>query len=577
MSFQWLLAPVNKTLVEETRKAHGIHPIVAQCAINRGAKTAGEIELFLDPKLRNLTDPFLLPNMTLAVDRLCAAQQRQETVLVFGDYDVDGITSTASLAEFLGHFGWRVQSYLPDRLKEGYGLTAVAVENALKTCNPGLIVAVDCGTNAMGPIEHLKSRGIDVIVVDHHEVVSPALSAVALVNPKFSRDGCGNGFGKDLCAAGLSFKLAHALLKRARLEKWPRADAYDIKSLLDLVALGTIADLVPLQGENRILVKAGLRRISGTERPGLKALKQAAQLNGEMDTQAVSFQLAPRLNASGRLEHARESLDLLAERDWGKAVELAGRLDAHNRKRQGIEKQMVDEITAIVRTRFQPQTDYVIVEGEESWHVGVVGIVASRILREFNRPAIVIGSEGGEWRGSGRSIEGFDLSASLERCADVLVRHGGHAMAAGLTILPEKLGEFRRRLNLLAQATLTPESFHRRLGLDAEVRLAEMNTATLDALDALEPTGQGNPPAQFVIRDVRCDGPWRRMGVSQKHAKFRVTDGQTTHEVVWWSCQDAKLPDGSIDIAVTPSLNSYQGREHLQLKLLDWRVSGESA
>jgi single-stranded-DNA-specific exonuclease len=339
---------------------------------------------------------------------------------------------------------------------------------------------------------------------------------------------------------------------------------------LDLVALGTIADLVPLTGENRILVSAGLERLSHTDRPGLVALKTVARSPGSLGVYEVGYQLAPRLNAAGRLETAETALNLILARTLDEARPLAEALDQQNRERQGMERSIAEEAVRLSK-RFNPKEDFVIVEGQLNWHVGVVGIVASRVLHQFNRPAIIIGSDGSQWRGSGRSVAGFDLAAALAQCNDLLLRHGGHAMAAGLTIAQENLEHLRVRLNELARRGLTLDQLQPSLRLDAEVELNQISFECLGQLDRLNPIGQGNPPVQLFSRNVRHGRPLQRMGAEKQHVKMWVTDGAVTHEAVWWGGGNESLPVGEYDLAFTPQINEYKGSRCLQLKVLDWR------
>ncbi|HEY1489544.1 MAG TPA: DHHA1 domain-containing protein, partial [Verrucomicrobiae bacterium] len=350
----------------------------------------------------------------------------------------------------------------------------------------------------------------------------------------------------------------------------PGAAEFDLKPLLDMVSLGTIADLVPLTGENRILVTAGLEKLNTTKRAGILALKQVAQSPEKLGTHDVGFQLAPRLNAAGRLETAEESLQLLLAQNSDGALRLAQNLDLRNRERQKIEKTIVEEVGAVVRAKFEAQKDYVIVEGQLLWHIGVVGIVASRVLSEFYRPTIIIGGENGQMRGSGRSIAGFDLAAALRECDDILIRHGGHAMAAGLSILPEKIDLLRQRLNDLARLKLKSEDLQPPLRLDAEIGLDEINFVSLAELEKLKPTGQGNPGVQLCARNLSHARPLQRMGAAKQHVKMWVTDGSTTHEAVWWNSGDKSLPVGKFDLTFAPTLNEFNGRRAVQLKVLDW-------
>ena len=566
------MAPAQPLLAETLAVQLKIPPLLAQCLLNRNFCEPPAIENFLSPRLKNLADPFLLPNMSAAVARLLRAHECAESLVIFGDYDVDGVTSTALLLEVLRRLGWSADAYLPNRMDEGYGLSRDGVENCLKKFPVKLLLAVDCGSTAVETIASLKARGVEVIVLDHHQVSQPAPEAVALVNPQLSTSSSPlPTVFTELCSAGLAFKLAHALVKRGCETGLPGAAEFDLKPLLDLVALGTIADMVPLTGENRIFVTAGLERLNTTQRPGIVALKEVAQSPEKLGTHDVGFQLAPRLNASGRLETASSSLHLLLAETLAEALPLAQNLDAQNRERQTIERRITEAVVVAVRSKFDVQKDFVIVEGELLWHIGVVGIVASRVLQEFYRPTIILGGDAGNWRGSGRSIVGFDLAAALRECDDLLLRHGGHAMAAGLSIAPDKVDLLRARLNELVKRSLKPEDLQPPLRLDAKVSLAEMNLDSLAELEKLKPLGQGNPAVQFYARNLTQKKPLQRMGVKKQHVKLWVTDGITTHEVVWWNAGEVSLPVGKFDIAFAPAVNEFNGRTTVQLKVLDWR------
>jgi single-stranded-DNA-specific exonuclease len=569
MKYRWSIAPPQPLIAGPLAAELKISPLLAQCLVNRGLTEAARAADFLLPRLKQLSDPFLLLDMNAAVDRLFLARSRDEPLVIFGDYDVDGVTSTALLTEVLSALGWRVSHYLPHRLEEGYGLSQDGVENCLARHPVKLVLAVDCGSTAVSTVDWLRQRGVDVIVLDHHQVSSPPPAAAALVNPQLA--GGTEPSLRELCSAGLAFKLAHAIVKRGRDTGLSGAADFDLRPLLDLVALGTVADLVPLTGENRVLVAAGLRRLNATQRPGLVALKTVAQTAAPIGVYEVGFQLGPRLNAAGRLETAAAALDLLLARTPAEAEPLARDLDAQNRQRQQIERGIADEVIGAVRAKFNPDVDYVVVEGRLLWHIGVVGIVASRVLREFYRPAIILGGEGDEWRGSGRSIEGFDLAAALRECDDLLLRHGGHAMAAGLSVRPENLDALRDRLNHLARRTLTREQLQPLLRLDAEVNLSEVALARLEELQRLEPMGQGNPPVQCAVRNVTLQRPPRRMGREKQHAKLWITAGRAVGEVVCWNREEAALPDGKFDLAFVPQINEFNGSRSVQLKLLDWR------
>jgi single-stranded-DNA-specific exonuclease len=578
MKYSWSLAPTQPLLAGRLASSLGISPLLAQCLLNRGLSEVPLIENFLAPRLKHLADPFLLPDMGKAVERLFRARAQNETVVIFGDYDVDGVTSTTLLLQMLRSLGWRAEFYLPNRMEEGYGLSEAGLQNCLKKFPTTLLLAVDCGSTAVEPIASARGHGVDVIVLDHHQISNPAPIAVALVNPHAAippanADAPGNLHPActELCSAGLAFKLAHALVKRGREQNLPGMAEFDLKPLLDLVALGTIADLVPLSGENRILASAGLRQLNQTRRAGIIALKKVAQTHEPIGVYEVGFQIGPRLNASGRLETAEESLRLLLAENLETALPLAERLDSRNRERQKIEKTIVQEAVATLRMKFDPANHFVIVEGQLLWHIGVVGIVASRVLQEFYRPTIIIGGENGEMRGSGRSIAGFDLAAALRECDHLLVRHGGHAMAAGLSILPDKIDLLREKLNELARRTLKADDLKPALKLDAAVGLDEMTFESLGELEKLKPHGQGNPATQFCARNLSHAKPVQRIGAEKQHVKMRVTDGAATHEAVWWNSGDKSLPVGKFDLAFAPQINAFNGSRTIQLKVLDWR------
>src|SRR5438874_5017018 len=370
MRFRWSIAAQQPSLAGSLAQAVQASPLLAQCLINRGVTEANRAAEFLEPRLKQLSDPFLLPDMAPAVDRLFLARSRDEPLVIFGDYDVDGVTSTALLSEVLTALGWRVHQYLPHRLDEGYGLTRDGVENCLQKFPARLLLAVDCGSTAIATIDWLRQRGVDVIVLDHHQVSQPPPAALALLNPQLHRSAgvppahppsqpgnlrprdAGSAFA-HLCSAGLAFKLAHALVKRGRESGSPEALDFDLRPLLDLVALGTIADLVPLTGENRTLVTAGLQRLNTSRRPGVIALKAVSGVTGPVGGYEVGFQLAPRLNAAGRIETAAEALNLMLARNLAEAEPLARNLDARNRERQQIERGIAEQVIGAVRARFK--------------------------------------------------------------------------------------------------------------------------------------------------------------------------------------------------------------------------------
>jgi single-stranded-DNA-specific exonuclease len=569
MKYRWSMAPAQPALTEVLARGADVSPLLAQCLLNRGYSEPVAIREFLEPRLKSLRDPFLLPNMAAAVDRLLVARERGEQIVIFGDYDVDGVSSTALLLEVLSRLGWKTQPYLPHRFDEGYGLSRDGVANCLERFPVELLLAVDCGSTAVQTIAWLRERQIDVIVLDHHQVSNPPPAAVALVNPQLAAPDAPSF--RELCSAGLAFKLAHALVKRGRELDLPGTADFDLRPLLDLVALGTIADIVPLRGENRILVSAGLQRLDQTTRPGLVALKEIARVGSPVKPHDVGYLLGPRLNAAGRLENAAEALELLIATDLDAARPLAASLDSRNRERQQIERNLSADVIGRLKEQFDGAQHHVIVEGGLYWHIGVVGIVASRVLREFYRPTIIIGGEGTEWRGSGRSIAGFDLAAALRQCDDLLLRHGGHAMAAGLSIHPDRIDALRERLNQLARNSLTAEQLQPPLLLDAEVTPGDLTMEGVRELDRLAPMGQGNPSVKLVLRNATLARAPRRMGVEGRHVKMQVRVACTEWEAVWWEGGDQHWPVDTFDLAFTPELNEYNGQTRVQLKVLDWR------
>ena len=567
--YQWRVAPEQPVLSQHLAQTLGISCLLAQCLVNRGLSEAEPILRFLDPRLKNLADPFLLPNMAAAVDRLFAAREQEESLVIFGDYDVDGVSATALLSETLGALGWKVSCYLPHRMEEGYGLSQAGVENCLQQHAATLVLAVDCGSSSAEPIAALKSRRIGVIVLDHHQASEPLPVAAAIVNPQLAKPG--EPSFRELCSAGLAFKLAHALVKQGRELGLAGFTEFDVRPLLDLAALGTIADVVPLTGENRILVTRGLQWLNQTKRTGLIALREVAGIAGMIGGYEVGFQLAPRLNAAGRLENALDALHLLQARDAAQAHALARKLDAQNRERQQIERTLAAELVERVRASFDGSRDFVVVHGHESWHIGVVGIVASRVVQEFYRPTIVFGGDGAHWRGSGRSIEGFDLAGALRECGELLVKHGGHAMAAGVTIVPERIDAFRERLNEVARRALGGLPPRPALNVDAETPLAELTLERVAELEKLQQTGAGNPPVHLAVKGVTHHRPLERFGPEKKHVRLWVKDASAIREAVIWNEGGGELPVGVFDIVCAPQVNRYNGTASVRLKVLDWR------
>ena len=568
MKYRWSLAPSQPLLTGQLIRELPLSPLMAQCLVNRGVTSKAEVSEFLNPRLKLLADPYLIPNMDAAIERLWKARENNERLLIYGDYDVDGVSSTALLVEVLTELGWAVEPHLPGRFDDGYGLSEVSLEKCLEQFKADIVLAVDCGSTAVKAIEFLNDRKIDVLVLDHHQVSTPPPEPFAMVNPQLSDD---YPNFQELCSVGLAFKLAHALVKRGRQEGLQKERDLDLKQYIDLVALGTVADLVPLTGENRKLVHSGLQQLGETTRPGLIALKRVANVSKPVTVFNVGFHLGPRLNAAGRMDNPDAALNLLIAKDRYEADKAAETLDNYNRERREIERDISTQAVESVRQRFDPGEDFVIVEGNMEWHLGVIGIVASRVMREFYRPTFILASDGDGWKGSARSIDGFDLAEAMRSCDDLLNDHGGHAMAAGVSVKPGRLEAFRERINEIAKKTITPEMFQPPLKLDAGTDLSELTLMHIQEMSQLEPIGQGNPEIQLLVPELTLSSPIYRMGRDKQHAKFWVTDNHDACEVVAWNLKPEDEPKDTFDIAVAPQINDFNGRRSVQLKLIDWR------
>jgi single-stranded-DNA-specific exonuclease len=538
----------------------GIAPWVAALLLRRGMENREIVHGFLHPRLRALSDPFLLPAMETAAARLLDAIERRRRIVLYGDYDVDGVTSLTLLVRVLRAYRAEVSTFLPRRVDEGYGLSADGVQRCVEERNPELLVAVDCGTTAVAEIAGLKAAGVEVLVLDHHEPGPELPAASAIVNPKLAGDA---GY---LCSAGIAFKVAHALLKRRPIE------GFDLKEVLDLVAIGTVADVVPLVDENRILVRTGLEQLARSRWPGVAALVDVAGLRAPFTPPDLGFGLGPRLNAAGRLDSAEAALELLLTDDQDRAASLARALDQRNRERRLVEDEVLARAEAQITSTYDPGGDAAIVVGGAGWHPGVVGIVASRLQRRYHRPVFVIGFDPmGVGKGSGRSIEGLSLVAALDRCRHLLEKAGGHEMAAGLTIRQERFEEFRAAFTLAAGEMLSAEQLQRSLLLDAELTLGQLDLALLDAHDMLQPFGTDNRQPAFVTRGVSLAGEPRLM--KEKHFSFLLRQGRSQCRAVWWNAAASELPRLPWDVAYTVSRNEWNGRVSAQIEVRDIRTA----
>jgi len=552
----WEIYPKNSELSCQLAHAVGISPFLAQILINRGIDRGDQVQGFLDAGPDQLHDPFLMKDMDLAVDRIRTARRRGERILIYGDYDVDGITSIALLQTTLQKLGYDVAHYIPHRIHDGYGLNQ-SVGKIARDRGAGLFISVDCGINALHEVEILKKAGIDVIVIDHHEPTGSALpQAVAVLDPK--RRDCFYPF-TELAAVGLVMKLCQAL-----------QGAFDAADL-DLVALGTIADVVPVVGENRTIVKTGLPQIAQTRNIGLAALMEVTKVAGKtIRPSTVGFILGPRLNASGRLDTARRSLELLLCNDRQTALRLALELDQFNLRRQKIQRDIINDAEELVEKEVNFKDQKVIVLSQPGWHRGVLGIVASRIAEKYSRPAIIISLDSGLGSASARSVEGFHLVQALEHCASLLVEFGGHRLAAGLTIQEENIELFRRHINDFAKRILPSTGLQPTLAIDCEVALSVAQSGLVQELASLQPHGEGNPVPLFLTRGLKLKGACQIR--ARDTLKFWVTDGQSVLPVVGFGMgryADLLATAAEMDIVYQLDLDEWNGMSSVQLKLQD--------
>jgi single-stranded-DNA-specific exonuclease len=528
---------------------------IARLLSRKGFRGAEEVNAFLRPRLSSLSDPFLMPQMQKAVCRILAALDRRERIVLFGDYDVDGVTSLALLAEMLRAYGGAPELFLPLRMEEGYGLSAESVERCLGQYRPQLLIAVDCGTSSVDEIADLRKRAVDVIVLDHHEPKSALPECSAIVNPKTTESGF-----EYLCSVGIVFKLCHALLKTRPLPE------FDLKSKLDLVALGTVADIVPLGEENRVLVQRGAIEIAQTSRVGLRKLMQVAGVRPPILPEDIGYRLGPRLNAAGRLSTAEKSLRLLLTHDDGEATNLAVELDRQNRERREVEKQIFDAAMEKIEDRPTAGRDAAIVVGARGWHPGVLGIVASRIARRYHRPTVVIGfDENGIGKGSGRSIEGLNLVEALTCCAERLDKFGGHEMAAGLALREENFDLFAEEFCKAARDLLSDEALQPCVRLDHELAFTEIDIGFLRWHEMLQPFGNGNPQPLFLAREVEPVAPPRL--VNEKHLIFRLSQGNRHRRAVFFDGVTNPLPPTPWDIAFRIRADEYEGETLVAMQI----------
>jgi len=566
MPKRWMFKEVSEEAVKQVAAHSQLpKPLVRVLAL-RGHIAEDEVDRFLNPKLSGLSDPYLLPAMEKAVERIWKAIATAERITVFGDYDVDGITSAAIMTRMLTALGADVRPFVPDRIDEGYGLSIDALKRCLDEHGSPVLITVDCGVNSVESVAYAQANGVDVIVTDHHEPDEQTAPAFALINPKL-----GDVESLEiLSGAGVAFKLSHGLLKYGRDKGNPLAAQVDLRDYLDIAALGTAADMVPLRDENRILVRHGLERLNATRWEGMRALKDVAGIRGDVDTYHLGFQLGPRINAAGRIGQPMQALRLLTTDDAAEAREIAALLDTTNQDRRRIEQEMAAEAFAEIDAYFDPEKCFGVVVAKEGWHPGVVGIVASRVSRHYNRPAIIMGiDEEGTARGSCRSAADFDLLEGLRRSDHLLTKYGGHKMAAGLELPATALAAFKAEFNAAATAELKDVDLSPVQAIDADVSAEEIDWKFFKALRQLGPFGQGNPEPVWALRGLEVSGAPRVVG--KKHLKLSLRSGDRRLEAIAFNYPLEQLPAGKIDVAFTLKENQWNGNTSLQLQVQDIR------
>jgi single-stranded-DNA-specific exonuclease len=540
-----------------------IPALLARVLLGRGLQGA-EAAGFLDGRLADLPDPLLLPDMERAAGRVAAALRAGETVAVHGDYDVDGITGTTLLVDGLCACGGHVDYHIPLRLRDGYGLSAAALESAA-AAGIRLVISVDCGVSAHAEAALARQLGIDLIITDHHQPPPRLPDAFAIVNPQLT----GSNFPcRDLAGVGVAFFLLAAVRRMLRSAGWFAARPEpDLRAVLDLVALGTIADLAPLQGVNRTLTRIGLTLLVSGTRPGVRALKEVAGVK-TVNCGIVGFQLAPRLNAAGRLEDAARGVELLLEHDQSRALETARLLDRFNRERQLIEQQTLEEAVAMV-AELPAEHTHAIVLARDDWHAGVIGIVASRLIDRFYRPTVLIALDGEGGKGSGRSIRGLHLYRTLQECSAHLLAFGGHEMAAGVSLARDQVAAFARQFEAAARAALAADDLIPALLYDGVALLEELSLDQIMALDRLSPFGMGNPEPVLLVEKVRARQLQR---VGDGHLRFLACQGGDSVQAIAFGMA-ARLEEfkGELDLLVSPQINRYNGREMVQVRVRDVR------
>ncbi len=579
MTTHWRLRPFDRDRIDALSRAANIPPLVAQLLINRGVADAAGAATFFDRRLAGLHDPETLPGVVEAADRIVAAIRDGRKIVIYGDYDVDGVCGTSILWACLRLAGARdVEYYIPHRVEEGYGLNLEAIRLLATERRADLIITVDCGISAVREAKLARELGVSLIVTDHHTIGPDLPDADVLVHPRLP--GSTYPFG-DLCGCGVAFKLAWQVCKGFGDGKKASPHLRDfLTRSIGLVAMATVADVMPIHGENRILVRHGLAGLADSPSLGLRALMSVAGCLGKKDltTGTVGFGLAPRINAAGRLERAMHAVEMLTTDDPDRAEELAQALDLCNRQRQEVEKAIVDEAHEMIAAQGGLNGRGAIVLGREGWHPGVIGIVAGRLAETYHRPTVVVAFGDEHGQGSARSISGFNLYDALRACSDGLTTFGGHAAAAGLKIPRGRFEAFAEEFDAHCRGALSPDQLQKSIAIDAEIPLGVLTLRVVESIESLEPHGIGNPRPMLVANRVRVVGDPKVCGERKTHLQVRFSQGDTTLKAIGFSMAERgkALKAGTLcSVAFHPSINEWNGRRDVQMELKDFRIEDE--
>ena len=562
---QWIVAePPEEKKLKQLAESLKVPKIIARILLNRGIESYELAEKFFRPKWKDLYDPFLMRDMEKAVERIIYAIEQRERIFVYGDYDVDGVTAVSLLYLFLKKLGSEVFFYIPDRLQEGYGLSKPGIQYA-SSVGAGLLISVDCGITGVEEVAMAQELGIDVIISDHHEPGEKLPPAIAILDPK--REGCPYPF-KELAGVGVAYKLIQAVSRKLGLGEEVH------REYIDLVALGSAADIVPLVDENRVLVKKGLEKINRFDRIGIKALVESAGLSGrQIGTGQIVFMLAPRINAVGRLGNAERAVRLLITDSEQQAKNIASILESENRNRKNIDEETFQQAMELMESSFDPQSDRAVVLAHEGWHPGVIGIVASRIAEWVYRPTIMIAVEDGVGKGSARSIANFDIYSAIKKCEKYLTAFGGHKYAAGLTIEPDKIDAFREEFKKVATEMLKDEGLVQTFKVDADINLSEITDKIVRILNEFAPFGPQNMRPVFLSRNLQVVGTPRIVG--KNHLKFKVRQGEAVYDAIGFDLGALlyRLAPGedNLDMIYVAEENHWNGQGKIQLRVKDLR------